>query len=44
MTSCMRSSRALNNPPVLIVCSLRLVSSGLVGRLGIFRSFAPRQR
>src|SRR5216684_6685791 len=27
MTSCMRASRALDNPPVLIACSLRSISS-----------------
>src|SRR6266699_5557443 len=27
MTSCMRPSRALDNPPVLMACSLRSVSS-----------------
>jgi hypothetical protein len=32
------------HPPVLIICSLRLVSSGLDGRLGIFRSLTPGQR
>jgi hypothetical protein len=29
---------------VLIICSLRLVSSGLDGRLGVFRSLTLGQR
>src|SRR5215210_8353420 len=32
----MRPSRALDNPPVLIICSLRLVSSGLDAAVLVF--------
>ena len=40
MTACMRSSRAVDNPALLIACSLRSVSTYLDGRLGLFRRLA----
>src|SRR6266850_6412737 len=40
MTSYMWLSRAWDNPPVLIACSLRPVSSDLDGRLSLFRRLA----
>src|SRR5215218_6231754 len=43
MTSCVRPSRAWDNPPVLIACSLCPVSSNLDGRLGPSRRLAAER-